>query len=301
MVYSEVKVKGRKRYNYLVHTIRNGQTYEKKRKYIGEGRISKNKINKEIKKFKKEIKESSFLDEKQKEMIEFIKNQFNSYLKKAGKSGTESFTEWFFTELTYNSNAIEGNSLSRSDTSSVINDNVVPKKATLREVNEAKNHKQALEFLLNYNGDINENLILKLHSIILKNIDEDRGKYRKVQVFVTGFDVEFPGTKEVPELMKKLIKWYKENKTKKHPLELAVLFSMKFVSIHPFTDGNGRLSRLLMNYILKKKGYPEINIYVKDRNNYLKAVRKANDKKYEMIMDFAYRTLLNNYGFLKKE
>ena len=76
-------------------------------------------------------------------------------------------------------------------------------------------------------------------------------------------------------------------------------FILDFECIHPFIDGNGRCSRLLMNYILKKNAYPEINIYVKDRNNYLKSVRKANDKKYNMLVDFLFRTLKKNYNFLK--
>ena len=85
-----------------------------------------------------------------------------------------------------------------------------------------------------------------------------------------------------------------------HPFELAGVFSMKFVSIHPFIDGNGRCSRLLMNYILKKNNYPEINVYVKDRVNYLRAVRKANDENYAMIIDFLYMTLKKNYKFLEE-
>ena len=110
--------------------------------------------------------------------------------------------------------------------------------------------------------------------------------------------MKFPHNSKVPQLVKRLVKWYKSAKKSMHPFELAAVFSVKFVSIHPFTDGNGRCSRLLMNYILKKNGYPEINIYVKDRNNYLKAVRKANDEDYSMLVDFLFRTLKTNYEFL---
>ena len=301
MPYHEIKTKGKKTYNYLVRTVRKGGTWQKKRKYIGKGKLPENQIEKELKKYEKELEESRYFDESRKEMIDFIMQKFNAYRKKAGKSGTENFNEWFFTELTYNSTAIEGSSLSKRETSMIINDNIVPKNARLKEISEVRNHKEALEFLLGYIGDVNEKLILKLHSIVLKNIKDDAGKYRKVPVFIMGENAIFPSPSDVPDMAKTLIRWYKENKSGMYPPELAIIFSMKFVSIHPFTDGNGRLSRLLMNYILKKNGYPEINIYVKERNNYLRAVRKANDGDHQMICDFAYRTLLKNYDFLKAE
>ena len=301
MVYHEIKTRSGKKYNYLVKTIRDGKRWKKLRKYIGKGNLSKIKIMNEIEKFKNEIQKHDYLTEKQTEVIENIKMAFDSYLKRGGKSGLENFKEWFFTELTYNSNAIEGTSLSLRETSLIINEGIMPKNVSLREVNEAKNHKEALEFLLKYDGEVNENFILKIHSTILKNIDNNNaGKYRKVPVFIVGSDVKFPNHSEVPRLIKELIKWYKLNKKSMHPFELASLSSMKFVSIHPFIDGNGRCSRLLMNYILKKNSYPEINIYVKDRNNYLKAVRKANDENYSMIVDFLFLTLKKNYKFLRE-
>lgn len=301
MVYHEIKKKGSKRYNYLVQTIRSGKKWKKVRKYMGEGSIPKEKIEEETRKFGSGLRKPRFLTEEQTESIENVKIRFNEYLKKGGKSGLENFKEWFFTELTYNSNSIEGNSLSKRDTSLIINEGIVPRNASLREVNEVKNHKDALDFLLEYEGEVSEELILKLHSIILKNIDdENAGEFRKVPVFIVGSDVKFPHYSKVPQLIKSLVKWHKARKKSMHPFELAALFSAKFVSIHPFIDGNGRCSRLLMNFILKKNSYPEINIYVKDRNNYLKSVRKANNEDYAMLVDFLFRTLKKNYNFLKE-
>ena len=301
MVYHEIKAKGGKRYNYLVRNIRHGKGWKKARKYIGEGIISHVRLGEEKEKFQNETQKHAYLTGEQIKVIGNIKNRFDAYLKEGGKSGLENFKEWFFTELTYNSNAIEGTSLGLRETSLIINEGIVPKNATLREVDEARNHKDALEFLLRYNGEVNESLILKLHSIILKNIDENNaGKYRRVPVFIVGSDVKFPHHSRILKLIRDLIKWHKINKKTMHPLELAALFSMKFVSIHPFVDGNGRCSRLLMNYILKRNSYPEINIYVKDRNNYLKSVRMANDEDYAMIIDFLFKTIMKNYKFLKE-
>ncbi|MBI2173097.1 MAG: Fic family protein [Candidatus Aenigmarchaeota archaeon] len=300
MPYHEIKMRDRKRYNYIVHTIRDDNKWKKVRKYIGEGHLSEEKIKKELQNFDKLLVKTNYLTEEQKDFIEIIRLRFFNYLKKGGKVISGKFNEWFFTELTYNSNAIEGSTANKRETSMIINDGVAPKNISLREIYEAKNHKKALEYLLSYQGDINEWLIKRLHWVLMEDIDEKRGKYRKVPVFILGSDVELPNHGDIPKLMKDLIVWYKQNKNL-HPLELAALLSMKFVSVHPFTDGNGRVCRLLMNYILKKNNYPEINIYVKDRNNYLRAVRAANDGKYDQIIDFLVRTLKKNYGFLKNE
>lgn len=298
MSYHEIKKRKKKQYNYIVHTIRDGTKWKKIRKYIGEGHLSEERIKKEMKNFDQLLVKTTYLTEAQSEFIEIIKLRFLNYLKKGGRAVSEKFNEWFFTELTYNSNAIEGSTAGLRETSMIINEGIVPKNISLRELYEAKNHKKALEFLTSYRGDVNEGLIKKLHWILMESIDEKRGRYREVPVFILGSDVKLPDRGQVPTLMKELVSWYKQNKNM-HPLELSVLFSMKFVSVHPFIDGNGRVSRLLMNYILKKNNYPEINIYFKDRSSYLRAVRAANDDKYDQIIDFVFRTLKKNYDFLK--
>jgi len=299
MVYHEVRKKNGEFYNYIVRNIRKGGKWDKKSKFIGKGRLIKDEIKKKIELFKSESYKS--LSKEDYFLIEDIKNQFKEYLKKGGKSGKKRFEEWYFTELTYNSNAIEGNSLSLRDTSMILNENIIPKNSTLREVYEVKNHKQAITFLENYKGDLNEDFLLKLHSFILKEIDdENAGVYRKIPVFIYGSNVKLPSYNEVPKLMKAFFKGYKKIKREYHPIELAALISMKFVTIHPFIDGNGRVSRLLMNFIMKKFGYPEINIYMKHRNNYMMAVRKANDKDYELIIDFLIKTIKINYKFLEE-
>ena len=94
--------------------------------------------------------------------------------------------------------------------------------------------------------------------------------------------------------MNNLLYWYNKYKKKLHVFELAVLFSTKFVTIHPFLDGNGRISRLLMNFILKKNKYPWINVYNKQRAEYLKVVRKSNNEDYFPVTDFLIKTLKKN-------
>ena len=163
MVYHEIKFRGKRRYNYLVHNVRHHNKWKKIRKYIGEGDISRKELSEQIEVFKRSLKKAKYLSMEQIAEVERIRNIFDSYLKKAGSAGVEKFNEWFFTELTYNSNAIEGTSLNLRETSLIINENIVPRNANLREVNEARNHKEALQFLLHYKGDLNEGLILIVH------------------------------------------------------------------------------------------------------------------------------------------
>jgi Fic family protein len=298
MVYHEIRsIKGKKQ-NYLVYNFRTNGKWIKKSKFVGYGDISSRELQSKKEEFEFEIASSApsvYLTKEQKTEIEKLKREYLRKISLLSKEEFENFENTFFTELTYNSNAIEGSSLSLEDTNLIINEGLVPEGKTLREIHEAKNHIQAINFLKEYQKDIDEAFILKLHAIILKEISERfAGKYRETKVRIFGSDVSFSDAEKVPQLMKNLIYWYEQNKKKMHTFEMAVIFSMKFVSIHPFVDGNGRMSRLLMNYILKKNNYPWINIYQRQRAEYLRAVRKANDEDYLQILSFCIKTLRNN-------
>jgi len=298
MVYHEIREVNGKKQNYLVFIKREGDKIVKKSKFIGTGNIPKQKIDKLKKEFKIEVIssiDSKNLTKEQLLEIEKLKQVYNEKISSLSKEEFEKFEETFFTELTYNSNAIEGSSLSLEDTNLILNEGLVPKGKTIREINEAKNHKLAINFINNYKGDLDELFILKLHAAILKDISERfAGKYRETSVRIFKSDTNFPDASKVPQLVKNLVYWYKINKNKMHPFEIAILFSTKFVSIHPFIDGNGRASRLIMNFLLKKKSYPWINIYMKQRTDYLKAIRQANDENYKLILEFCINTLKEN-------
>jgi len=298
MVYHEKrKVKGHIQ-NYLIHNERKEGKWIKKSKFIGKGILSKKEILNMEKEFENKIilnKKYKFLDKRQVKRIEELRHIYNNKIKSFEKEEFKQFKQAFFTELTYNSNAIEGNSLSLQETSLVMNEGIAPEGKTLREIYEAKNHSKALKFLEEYKGSLTEDLVLKLHSIILKDISERfAGKYRASSVRVAGSDFKFPSPEKVPQLIKNLIYWYNKNKKNYHSFELSILVSMKLVSIHPFIDGNGRISRLIMNFLLNKKNYPWLNIYNRQREKYLKAVRLANDEKYSIIMPFSIKTLEQN-------
>jgi len=303
MVYHEIReVKGKKQ-NYLVYNRRKNGKWIKKSKFIGYGKISKKAIEKLKEEFELELKinqKHPYLDKEEVKKIEKLKEAYDKRVNELDKDELKQLQTSFFTELTYNSNAIEGNSLSLEETSLVINEGLVPEGKSLREIYEAKNHAKALVFLKKYKGRLTEQFILKLHSIISENILEKfSGRYRESRVRIFRSDVKFPEANLVPQLMKNLIYWYNKNKKKYHPFEMAVIFSMKLVTIHPFVDGNGRVSRLIMNFLLERKNYPWVNIYMKQRAEYLRAVRKANDEEHGEIIDFLIKTLEDNLKSFK--
>ncbi|CEN33575.1 Fic family protein [Capnocytophaga cynodegmi] len=163
-------------------------------------------------------------------------------------------------EYTYESNKIEGNTLTLQETALVIEKGLTIGGKTLNEHLEAVNHTHAIDFIKEIakgNEPITERLITEIHALILKGIDNSNaGRYRNVPVLISGAKHVPPQPYAVPLEMEKLMQWYNDNKDTLHPIELASEMHERLVTIHPFIDGNGRTSRLLMNLILLRWGYP---------------------------------------------
>lgn len=179
---------------------------------------------------------------------------------------------------TYNSNAIEGNTLSLNETKVALEGITIGGKS-LREHFEVINHKEAIEFiqsLVQQNEVLSEYSIKSLHSLILKNIDnQNAGSYRNINVLISGARHRPPSNIEVASKMESFIHWYTTEAQKLHPIERACRVHVDFVGIHPFTDGNGRTSRLLMNFELMKSGFPPVVLKVENRLAYYEALDKA--------------------------
>lgn len=187
--------------------------------------------------------------------------------------------DWFRVELTYTSNAIEGNTLSRAETALVVEKGLTIGGKSLTEHLEAKNHDEALSFIKiqikRKPSSITEKDILKIHEIILSSIDKNNaGCYRNVPVRIAGSTVILPNPRKVQSLMDVFCTWLKKS-TKMHPVELAAEAHYRLVTIHPFIDGNGRTARLLMNMILMMQGYPPAIIRKRDRLDYINSLEKA--------------------------
>ena len=191
------------------------------------------------------------------------------------KETLKSLEENFKLEWTYNSNAIEGNTLTLKETKVVLEGITIGGK-TIREHLEAINHKESIDFLeelVQDNNELSEIDIKNIHAIVLKGIDnENAGRYRTENVIISGASHIPPDAIIVPESMEKLIYRYDEWKEKYHPIIVAALLHAEFVKIHPFIDGNGRTARLLMNFEVMKNGYPPIIIKNEERHKYYDAL-----------------------------
>ncbi|TET18812.1 Fic family protein [Candidatus Bathyarchaeota archaeon] len=196
-------------------------------------------------------------------------------------------------EYTYNSNAIEGNTLTLRETRLVIEEGITVGGKSIAEILEAKNHPEAIKFVENLvvaRSEIDEDAVLRIHRLVMLNIAEDAGRYRTTGVRITGAVFTPPPSSEVRLRMNELLKWLRENPDEYTPIELAAVFHHGFVQIHPFTEGNGRTARLLMNAILLKTGYPFIAIVPKrDRAKYLKTLMEADLRDASAFVNFVAR------------
>lgn len=190
----------------------------------------------------------------------------------------KSLRESLLVEWTYNSNAIEGNTLTMSETKVVLEGITVGGK-TLREHLEVINHREAIlyvEDIITKNEEFSEWQIKNIHRLVLKGIDdENAGAYRKENVTISGAKHIPPQSINLQSEMDAFIKWYIEESIRLHPIEKASLVHSIFVKIHPFIDGNGRTARLLLNLELMKSGFPPIIIKKEKRSEYYDALDKS--------------------------
>lgn len=279
MVFTEIKKAKDKKYYYRVISIRENNKIKKERIYLGVNLTKDDLLKKENEADKELNLLSTLLTEKEKKELEEIKKEYLSQSKTNLENRYESFCSLF----TYNSNAIEGNTLTLQETAQLLFEKRVPSSKSLREINETNNHREAFDFILNTKQDISRKFILDLHKIVCKNtlnteLEKQIGTYRTIQVYIRGVEWIPVKPQEVQKDMRKLIYWYTKNKDTLHPLVLASYFHVGFETVHPFVDGNGRSGRLLMNFILHKNNYPMISIPNSRKNEYYQTLEHAQVK-----------------------
>ncbi|GLC82314.1 Fic family protein [Lacrimispora brassicae] len=199
--------------------------------------------------------------------------------------------EEFLVEYTYNSNAIEGNTLTLQETAMVLEGITIDKKP-LKDHLEAVGHRDAFIYIQDLVKDkipFSEYIIKQIHTLVLMDRPEDRGVYRRIPVLIMGAFHVPQEPVMVPELMENLIKELSNKKL--HPIENAALFHLKFEGIHPFVDGNGRTGRLLLNLFLMQNSYPPINVKFTDRKRYYEAF----DSYYRDGSSYAMTEMIANY------
>lgn len=197
------------------------------------------------------------------------------------KAVLEHLKEYISIEWTYNSNAIEGNSLTLNETQLVLKEGITIKGKSLREHFEAKNHEKAIRYLdkiICPEYKLSEHDILKIHALVLNGIEEDfAGRYRTGRVRIIGANFVPPNAQKVPDQMEEFVFKFNDNPENKDLISHVSQMHHQFVWIHPFFDGNGRTARLITNLWLMKSGFPPAVILKNDRKKYYAALNKANN------------------------
>lgn len=290
VTYTEIQARGGKRYYYRVRSVRKDGKVGKERVYLGVD-LSKGQLAKKGRAADRELGVPGALLTKEEER--FLRGVKRAFLTEP-RSTFDNRYEAFVSQFTYDSNAIEGNTLTLDETSQLLFEGFVPAKS-LREVHEALNHKRAFDHLLTYRGDITKRFTCGLHEIVVKDtlpkeLFSQAGRYRGVQVYIRGVEWVPARPEAVPRAMKALLEWYAKSKKRLNPVVTAAYFHTAFELVHPFVDGNGRVGRLLMNFILRKNGYPMINLPNRRKRDYYAALRKGQvdgdlRRFVELIMD----------------
>jgi Fic family protein len=283
MAYVEKKVISGKTYYYLTESKRVGRNkWKKVRRYLG---TSPRKVT------RKKLRVKTTLSRQEQKVIELIRLGYSKKYtigKLLWKIERERIVSFIF-----NTNAIEGNTLTYEETDSVLRGKIPPK-ARKKDIKEAKNMKKCIDFIFDYKGEIDERMVLKLHLIEMEGVLSDAGRYRSVNVRVGNY---FPPVfSEVPQKMIEFFAWYEQVRKMLHPFELAALVHLKFVKIHPFRDGNGRISRLLMNFVLLKNGYPLLNIFDSEKMLYYLVLKKVDyTKRDKPFTDYLFQVYATQY------
>ncbi len=277
MVTIRKKTINRKHYFYLEHSFKVGRKVKKKELYLGK------QIPNNIEKIKADFLQDIYKDKWFKK-LDAIKRNFSKEFGDMPSLARRKYIENFMIKFTYNSNRIEGSKITLKETAGLLEDGVSPKNKPLKDIKETEAHKKVFYHMLNYKKDLDMDIILYWHKLLFQESEpEIAGKIRRHSVAVARSKAEFPFPAELNILLREFIKWYNKNKVKLHPVGLAGLVHLKFVSIHPFTDGNGRISRILMNFVLHRNRFPMLDIPYSNRDNYYTALERSQVKKIEHI------------------
>ena len=214
----------------------------------------------------------------------------------------KSLREYYRVGLTYTSNALEGNSLTESETKVIIEDGLTIEGKPLRDVYEAVGHAQAYDYLydLSHQVPLSEEIICHLHQLFYQQIEPLKaGKYRQVPVFISGSQYAVAPVAEIGKRMAQLLQWYNNNEGKLHPVVLAAELHKRFVFIHPFVDGNGRMARLLMNLSLMRNDYNIAIIPAITRSEYISSLEKAHTDEQVFVDFITDRVIMTQMDILR--
>jgi Fic family protein len=270
------KIKNRT-YYYLEHSIWVDGRVQKKEKYLGA------KLPRDIDEMKKAFLYEIY-QEKWYPLFDKIKKNYFKEIRRMPKVAKEKEINTFMIRFTYDTQRIEGSTLTLRETADLLENEITPKEKPLSDVKEAEAHKKVFYEMLNYKKDLSYQIVLYWHKKLFESTKpEIAGKIRQHQVAISGSKFMPPLPVEVYPLTREFFKWYHKDKNTMHPVAMAALVHLKFVSIHPFSDGNGRICRLMQNFVLNRNGYPMLNIPYENRTSYYNALERSQVKEDENI------------------
>ncbi len=298
-------IKGKK-YAYLEKSVRLGATVRKVSHYLGPAPpFSRWKVAEATAEYQEEFLQkevvlrmqqiqatitSTFpLTEEEIKKIEEMNVKYRQIMKNLHPKSREDLNKRFVANYVFESNALEGNTLTLKNVAEIVFEKRISSGQDLREIYDAQNSYNLYLYLQKTRQEINSDFIIKIHALLMDKID-DRLGFRKVPIMLVGKPMTLLSKpEEVEKEMDNLVKWYRKQKGRSYPLELAFKFHAKFEKIHPFCDGNGRVGRFLLNYILLRKKYFPIIIRKTTRNSYLNALEAADQGAWIVLMRFALK------------
>jgi Fic family protein len=264
-------------YYYLEHTIRDKDRFSQKSKYLGKA-IPKD-IDEIKRRFVLELNRERWFDE-----FDSIKKNYRARLHSYPESTRKKELQTFSVKFTYDTQRIEGSTLSLRETAQLLEEGISPGGKPIEDIKEAEAHQKVFFEMLRCTKNLSLQLVLDWHWKLFKDTKPDiAGQTRRHGVAITGSRYVPPSPVELRPMLADFFGWYDRNRTRTDPVELAALVHLKFVTIHPFADGNGRISRLMMNFALNKSGYPMFNIEHKDRSAYYTALERSQLKREEQV------------------
>lgn len=277
MVSIQKKIINNNTYYYLQQSFRKNKKIEKKELYLG------TTLPKNITQLKENFL-TEFYQERYFTQFDKIKQQFIKEKNKIPPSAQKEEIKKLCIRFTYNTNRIEGSTLTLRETALLLEKGITPSRRPIEDVKETQLHETLFYEMLGYKKEINLSTLQYWHTILFKETKKDiAGTIREYNVEISGCKYKPPYAVELDFLLTEFFDWYKKNSKKIHPVYLAAMVHLKFESIHPFADGNGRIGRLFMNYILNTNGYPMLVIDYAQRNSYYNALERSQITKDESI------------------
>ena len=317
MTYTEIQRRRKRKYYYLVHTLRIDSGFKKIRVFLGTN-LSEDQLRKKIKNKEKILREKISIIEKiekevfkldidfsknllyknQLEKIEKLKRKYNKKIEFTDKDVLKKIRETFLIRYTYNTNSAEGNTISLKETELILRKGIIPESHSLREVYEIENTVRAYDYIESCKEELNHKFILKLHKLVTEKTLENKrneGKYRlKGQNVSMSGSKHFPpkGGRQIKRLIEEIIEKY--NKCKLSFIERTILFHSAFIAIHPFIDGNGRVSRLIFNWMLLRENLPSIDFPSENHIEYTDLMEISRDGDSLPLANYLFERISNS-------